>query len=451
MGNEEIEAWAVEAQAVKTAKEPIPYETEGACAQVFEVAEAMEKCAEYEGVAFDLRSGQIVVKDGFPVPWNEESGRLWSEVDDINMLSELQRGARVRLCRETKGGASVPRIPKCVVVDAVKMLADKRRFDPLRELLDALPAWDGVRRAERWAVDLLGAEDTEYTRAMCRLFCAGAVMRAYRPGEKFDYMLVLKGPQGLGKSTALRKLALRDDFFVDNIGDMKTRESVENLLGAWIVEDGELKSTQRADADTAKAFISRTADRARLAYAKYATSMPRRFVLVGTTNREQFLNDVTGNRRFAPIDCGKTAPSVDVFGPEIEGYALQLWAEAAQAYREGRARTYLSDRERKLAEEAQEASTAENEQTECILDYLAAHPDVGATVCVKELKDAVLESVPGVRSVSDGFVKLVVDNKARDCWEWKGNKKRHFPGVGARRYYERTRRDGKDGKGRQDR
>lgn len=435
MPTTEIKQWADAVTLMPTEKQPIPYATEGASARVYEVVGAIEECEEYEGLAYNARSEQLVVRRDTPMPWDERSGRLWGEADDLNMLCELEEGKHVKLYHETKNGEAMTRIAKNTVLDAIKTVANKRKYDPLKAALNALPEWDGVKRGGRWAVDMLGAEDSEYTRAACWLFCSGAIARAYNPGEKFDYMIVLKGPQGLGKSTALRKLALLDDLFADNIGDMRTRESMENLLDTWIVEDGELKSTLKADPDTAKAFISRTKDKARMAYAKYPTSVPRGFVLVGTTNRSQFLSDMTGNRRFVPIECGATAPAIDIFGPDGDFYAEQLWAEMRQAYKDGTTRLYLSDDEQKLAQEAQEASTVENEQVECVLDYLAAKK-VGDRVCIQELKDVASD---GIKPVHDSFIKLIVDNKTEGRWEWSGSKKASFGSNGARRYYTRVR------------
>lgn len=426
----------------KAEREPIVMHTATKNAKVHELVQAMEACPEYDGIAYDTRGLQMVVKPGMPVPWDDEDGRTWSKADDLNMLCEFQDETRVSMkCTvvddEGKKRTARTTISKNPVQDACVVLANKRKFDPLKEMLDVLPEWDGTSRAKTWAMDLLGAEDTPYNQAVCWLFCSGAITRAYHPGAKFDYMVVLKGDQGLGKSTALCKLAMRDELFADNIGSMNNKESIENLLGTWIVEDGELKSTLKADPDTAKSFISRTQDKARLAYGRNATISKRGFVLAGTTNRDQFLNDLTGNRRFIPIECGVNKPSVNIFGDECGRYVAQLWAEMKTHLANGDTWLVLPDWAEELAREAQEASTIEDERINLILG-LASSKEVGYRLCIAEIIEELSNDVPRGKSLTETFVKMVMDNKAPD-WEWSGSKKQWCGKHGSVRCYVRVR------------
>lgn len=229
-------------------------------------------------------------------------------------------------------------VPTNRVQDAVKTIALERPFNPLLEYLDPL-AWDGKPRVDSWLVDYVGAEDTPYVRGVGRLMLLGAVARAYRPGVKFDSMVVLEGPQGTFKSTLLRKLG--GEWTLEGIPhkNPNDRDVVDAMLGYWIVEMEELASLRRSDVDSLKAFLSRTRDRARLAYARNSEDFPRRCVFVGTTNDTTYLTDMTGNRRFLPVRIGRI--KVDA----VERDRDQLWAEAVREWkRDPRPETLVLER-----------------------------------------------------------------------------------------------------------
>ncbi len=216
-------------------------------------------------------------------------------------------------------------IPLPLLCGAILYLAQQDRFHPVREYLDAL-VWDGTPRIDRWTVDYLGADDTPYNRAVGRILLLGAVRRVRHPGSKFDTMIVLEGPQGSGKSSALIKLAVRPEWFTDHLPlDDNSVRLAESLQGNWIVEASELDGLGKADVAKLKTFLSSQEDKARMAYARKVSYLPRQCVIVGTTNDERYLKDETGNRRYLPI---KTGPRINVAG--LEAARDQLWAEAAQ-------------------------------------------------------------------------------------------------------------------------
>ena len=200
-------------------------------------------------------------------------------------------------------------------------------FHPVLDYLDGL-SWDGTPRLGRWLVSYGRAEDSEYVRTVGELVLVAAVRRVRRPGAKFDEMLVLEGEQGKLKSTALAVLAVKSDWFSDDLplnADSKT--VIERLAGKWIVEAGELKGMRKGDIDNLKSFLSRQTDRARLAYGRMASEVKRSCVIVGTTNNQKYLKDQTGNRRFWPV-------RVDQF--DLAALAAdrdQLWAEAVERER----------------------------------------------------------------------------------------------------------------------
>jgi predicted P-loop ATPase len=207
---------------------------------------------------------------------------------------------------------------------AVMTLANHHQFHPVRDYLDGLQ-WDGVPRIDRWLITYGGTNDSEYTRAVGALVLIAAVRRVRSPGCKFDEMLVLENPeQGTNKSTALQVLAVNSEWFSDNLPlGLAARETIEALSGHWIVEVSELQGMRKSDIEKVKAFLSRDTDRARTAYARTVTEARRQCIIIGTTNSDKYLRDLTGNRRIWPV-------RVERFDLEaLKRDRDQLWAEAA--------------------------------------------------------------------------------------------------------------------------
>jgi putative DNA primase/helicase len=258
---------------------------------------------------------------------------------------------------------------------ADEMVAEARRnyFDPLTDYLSNLK-WDLSERLDTWTVKYLGTEDTPYTRAVGRAFLIGAVARALEPGCKNDNMLVLEGPQGIGKSTAIRYL-FGDRFFTDHLPDFHSKDSFQQLQGSWCIEVAELSALSKAEVKDVKQFLSRLVDKFRAPYEKLPLSIPRRSVFVGTVNPEDngYLRDPTGNRRFWPIECG----AVDLEG--ILTDRNQIWAEAVIAFRLGE-KWFLMD------EAAEQAAVVQAERGErhpweaLILEYLTLQQSKRITV-----------------------------------------------------------------------
>ncbi|CAM3344783.1 VapE domain-containing protein [Asticcacaulis taihuensis] len=206
--------------------------------------------------------------------------------------------------------------------DAVYQLCNENAYDPLLDYLNSL-VWDGIERIDRWLVDLAGAEDSQYIRAVGRIVLIAAVRRVRSPGVKFDTILVLEGPQGSGKSSAIKILAGEEYFSDQDLLALEPRAQMEALEGVWLYELGELAGMRHADVNKVKAFASRSIDRGRAAYGRFAEVRPRRVILIGTTNDDQYLKDETGNRRFWPVRTG------DIDTELLSVTRNQLWAEAA--------------------------------------------------------------------------------------------------------------------------
>lgn len=218
-------------------------------------------------------------------------------------------------------------------LDAVRLLARQHSFDPVRDYLAGL-RWDGVPRLDRWLTTYLGAKDEALTRAIGRKVLVAGVRRVRCPGCQFDFVPVLEGKQGTGKSTALRILAVRPEYFTDTaIIHQDHKEQQELLRGRWIVEMAELVGLRKVDAERFKNFASKTHDSARPAYGRGVENLPRRCLIIGTTNESSYLQDSTGNRRFWPVATGR----IDLEG--LRRDRDQLWAEAADAEAAGEALT----------------------------------------------------------------------------------------------------------------
>ena len=246
-------------------------------------------------------------------------------------------------------------------------IAAERSYHPIRDYFASLPEWDGVRRVDSLFADYLGTPDTEYSRAVSRKMIVAAVARIYEPGIKFDSVVVLNGPQGMGKSSFFAKLGGK--WFSDSltISDMKDKAAPEKLQGYWILELGELAGLKKMDVETVKAFITRQDDKFRHSYGYSVEDHPRQCIIVGSTNNgDGFLRDVTGNRRFWPVTCTTNSPNRPW---EVACVVDQVWAEAYLLYRAGEP-LFLSPEVEKLAAMEQTAALESDVREGMITEYL---------------------------------------------------------------------------------
>lgn len=287
------------------------------------------------------------------VPWKHPS-KFWRDADDAQLISYVDAHYGTFSARNYD--------------IAVTKVADDRAYHPIREFIESLPEWDKIPRVDTLLVDYLGAADTAYVRAVTRKTLCAAISRVLRPGCKFDSMLVLNGPQGVGKSTLIAKLA--GEWFSDslNLGDTKDKTAAEKLQGYWILEIGELAGLKKAEVETLRSFLSRQNDIYRAAFGKRATPHLRQCVFFGTTNAESgYLRDTTGNRRFWPVKTpgsGKKQ-SWNLTHEEI----LQIWAEALVYVRQGE-KLYLSAEMDALAKDEQREAMESDEREGLVREYL---------------------------------------------------------------------------------
>ena len=219
-------------------------------------------------------------------------------------------------------------------VEVLSGTQTRRAFNPVQDYITAVE-WDGTQRIDTLLVRYLGADDTPLNRMQTRRWLIGAVRRAFRPGSKFDYMLVLTGPQGIGKSTLLRTIAAEGEFFNESLQlDMRGKDLVEQLNSAWIFEIAELGGLRSLkETDKVKAFISVTNDIMRAPYAHTTESYPRHCALAASTNDTTFLSD-SNSRKFWIIPVSG-AGSPEDWQEQLVGEVPQLWAEAYAAYKAG--------------------------------------------------------------------------------------------------------------------
>ena len=287
------------------------------------------------------------------VPWQHPS-KFWRDADDAQLICYV----------DDHYGSFSARNYDIAVTKAV----DDRSYHPIKDYFASLPPWDGVPRVDTLLIDYLGAEDNPYIRAVSRKTLCAAYRRIYQPGVKFDYMPVLNGAQGIGKSTFISNLGM--EWFSDSLSlsDMNDKTAAEKLQGYWILEIGELAGMKKADLDKVKAFISRVDDKYRASFGRRVTPHPRQCVFFGTTNSENgYLRDITGNRRFWNVRVtgeGKYRPWQ--MTPET---VQQIWAEAAVLAKAGE-KLYLPPELEAYARAEQRSAMEQDDREGLVLEYL---------------------------------------------------------------------------------
>ncbi len=265
-------------------------------------------------------------------PWGHPAGE-WNEEDDLMLGEYLLRNYRLGIKATT------------TLRNGVLMAARSAKYNPVLDLIHA-EKWDGTERLEHWLTDVYEVAERPYTRLIGKCFIMGLVKRALQPGCKFDYMLIIKGEQGLKKSTAFRALAY--PFFTDNAIRMGDKDSLMAMQLVWIAESAELESLNKSETTQIKQFLSAQEDMFRPPYGSQLIRAKRHSVNVGTTNADTFLKDATGDRRFWPLE-------VQVVNEEVLAeQRLQLFAEALHRLEAGERFWPSREEERELVFPEQE-------------------------------------------------------------------------------------------------
>jgi hypothetical protein len=267
-----------------------------------------------KGVEHPGECGMTVAYDAFrdEIVFSEDQGQNWQQFRDSDYV-------RIRIALE-RAGFKPP--PHEIIKFAVLLVAERNTFDSAQIWLERL-VWDGVPRVEQFVPRYLNTEDNDYTRSIGRYLWTALAGRVIQPGVKADMAPVLVGDQGAGKSQAVAAIAPDPMFFTEISFGEKEDDLSRKMRGRLVAELGELRGLHTKELESIKAFITRSHEDWTPKYREFNTVFPRRLVFIGTTNKEEFLADETGNRRWLPARVGK----VDV--DAIKRDRLQLWAEGA--------------------------------------------------------------------------------------------------------------------------
>lgn len=321
-----------------------------------------------------------------PTPWGSKPG-VWDEAEELEVGDWLTRVH------------GLPPMSRATLEEAITVVARRHRYHPPREHFERLAGtWDGTQRLRTWLLracrhegrlrageddsdraarlheqadhDALGQYLARVGTWVLMAICARVLpekmrgkVRIQGPGTKFDYMLILEGAQGLGKSTLTKLLAL--DWHADTGLTLGEKDSYQNLQGVLGYEWSELDALGRAEIQKVKQFISSESDRFRASFDKRSKSYPRQVVFIGTTNESHYLSDPTGNRRFWPL---RVDVRIDL--EWVRQHIDQLYAEAL-ALLAAEERFHPTYREQQLLFEPQQTErTIENALESAIRRYL---------------------------------------------------------------------------------
>lgn len=293
------------------------------------------------------------------IPWDKSDNyREWSNADDSNLLCFIENNYGISNSEK--------------IMHALNIATTQNKFNPVTEFLESVK-WDGGNYIENLLPDYLGIEKNEYSTECMKIFMLGAISRAYQPGCKFDYIMVLVGEQGCGKSTFLRCLSCNDEWFNDNFNTVEGDKATERLRGMWIVELAELLAVKRAqDVEAIKSFITSTVDTYRPPYGRRTEQRPRRCVFAGTTNNTHFLTDRTGNRRYLPLLVRKEKVKKSMFDnrKDVVNDFQQAWAEAMNIYVSGNYKLTLPKHLEDYVQDTQNSYLEEDTRVGIIQEYL---------------------------------------------------------------------------------
>jgi predicted P-loop ATPase len=265
----------------------------------------------------------------------------------------------------------------------------------------------------------------------------GAVSRVFQPGLKFDYMLCLAGGQGAGKSTFFRFLALKDEWFTDDLKRIDKEDVYLQMQGHWIIEMSEMLATANAKSiEEIKSFISRLKETYRTPYDKFPKDRQRQCVFGGTTNTLSFLPlDRTGNRRFLPVPLHREKAEIHLLAdePASRAYIEQLWAEVMEIYRSGNFSLDLSPEMEAEAERLRREFMPEDPKAGMIQAFLDSY--TGKHVCTQLLyKDALKNEF---QKPKDWELKEIGDIMNNSIVGWEKCSNQRYPEFGSQRSWRR--------------
>lgn len=387
------------------------------------------KAIQYDGrLKYMFRYNEMTdTMEVFGAWWKQSSNNLSD--NDVN---------NIRLYLETTYGLTHEKnIPR-----AIDIIAHQNSYHPVREYLSSLK-WDGEKRIENLLPKYLGAEKSEYTAQAMKITMLGAIERVHKPSVKFETMLCLvEDKQGGGKSTIARFLAVKDEWFTDDIKNLDDENVYRKLQGHWIIEFSEMLATKKTKTvEAIKAFLSRQKDTYKIPYDKYPHDFPRQCIFIGTTNNLDFLpSDRTGNRRFIPVLVNTETAEAHPLDDEAEtrAYIEQAWAEAMEIYRSGGYSLIFPKDLQDVLSEAQKEFAPEDPKVGIIQEWLdgCEHDSVCSLMIYREALGNTLQEPKSweLREISS------IMNKSITGWEKHQTKDSQvrFKAYGKQRAWDRV-------------
>lgn len=303
---------------------------------------------------------------------------------------------------------------------AVTNDARKREYNPVTDYFDFVYMnWDGKKRVADFLPTFLGAEKSDITTLITKLFFTGAVSKAYEPDTKFDFVLDLVGGQGAGKTTFLIKMA--KDWYTDQFSDFKDKDSYSVMLRNLIVNDDEMTATNNSSFESLKKFVSAQELEFRPPYGKKSIRYDKNFVLARTTNEMTYLKDRTGERRFLPIKVDSSKQLMSPFTDLTDEVIDQMWGEFTSYYQHSFSFGLTKEQENLLTEHREDFMYIDEVETkidECLNDW----PDdfISSSQVAKYLGE---ENLVKNRRLAKK-IKYVMDNKAG--WTYVNHPKRGY-------------------------
>lgn len=357
----------------------------------------------------------------------EFDGRLFTNSDLLNINSYLDR---IYLLRDSN-----------LIWNALNRPGNIDRYHPIKDIIE-YEEWDKTDRIDKFFEKVCHVVITDentriYYREVARMLFYGGIKRLYEPGCKFDYMIILKGNQGTCKTTLVRLLAL-DDSAYSEVTTIDGSSGIENIKGSWICEFAELLAMVRArEVESIKAFLTRQYDKYRPPYAHVSETVPRSCIFIGTTNDIQFMGDMTGNRRYLPVEVHTDATDFFDNIDEIKKYILECWREAFYKYLNGEIYTTISPEYFDILEEVRSCYVDDNPIEGLIKGYLDTLP-VGYDICGLEIYVKALNGVRSKFTTRDSRTIATVMNKFNNWVRYNERKSFMTEGYGQQRYWKKV-------------
>ena len=344
--------------------------------EIYNFVEIMRHDEHYGGIKYNEMSGRAevhTVKDG------KVKIAPWTDADEAHSMMYIE--SKYGLYSKDKHSA------------ALRILFEDRAYNPIIDIVDGIK-WDGEPRCRHFLHEWAKVEDSPYTQEVSRLIFAGGIHRLYQPGVKFDDVPILIGTkQGEGKSSLIRFLAINDQYYGE-VNLMEGQQAIEQLRGKWICEISELLAlTKNKEQEAAKAYITRQVDSYRKPWDKNVSDLPRRCIMIGSTNNDAPLTDKTGNRRYYPVEVHCNGYDLFDHEQECRDYILQCWAEARELYKQGKMPNYADRKLIPLYREAQENATQDDWRVGAVQAYLDRKLP-GELTCVREVCHRALSPNP---------------------------------------------------------